>query len=156
MAGQTFHLTREHDGLTLAAALRRFLPDRSWSQVRKLIAGRRVQVNGNLCLDEERQVKSGDVVSIIPSVAGGAPTSTDDRTGTDRSAPDRGVRVQADDLPQLTNDEIKRVLDLAAVAAHGSERIAAPVACWVGGRAGATLEELEAAADRVEAGRAPE
>jgi hypothetical protein len=55
-----------------------------------------------------------------------------------------------------TNDEIKRVLDLAAVAAHGSERIAAPVACWVGGRAGATLEELEAAADRVEAGRAPE
>jgi hypothetical protein len=55
-----------------------------------------------------------------------------------------------------TNDEIKRVLDLAAVAAHGSERIAAPVACWVGGRAGASLDELEAAAERVEAGRAPE
>lgn len=48
-----------------------------------------------------------------------------------------------------TNDEIKAVLDLAAVAAHSSERIAAPVACWVGGRAGASLEELQVAAERV-------
>jgi hypothetical protein len=46
-------------------------------------------------------------------------------------------------------DEFKAVLDLAAVAAHSSERIAAPVACWVGGRAGASLEELQAAAERV-------
>jgi hypothetical protein len=52
-----------------------------------------------------------------------------------------------------TNDEIKRVLDLAAVAAHGSERIAAPVACWVGGRAGASLDDLQAAAERVEAAK---
>ena len=48
-----------------------------------------------------------------------------------------------------TADEFKAVLDLAAVAAHSSERIAAPVACWVGGRAGASLEELQAAAERV-------
>ena len=48
-----------------------------------------------------------------------------------------------------TNDEIKAILDLAAVAAHSSERIAAPVACWVGGRAGASLEELQAAAERI-------
>ena len=41
------------------------------------------------------------------------------------------------------------MLDLAAVAAHSSERIAAPVACWIGGRAGASLEELQAAADRI-------
>ena len=48
-----------------------------------------------------------------------------------------------------TDDELKAILDLAAVAAHSSERIAAPVACWVGGRAGASLAELQAAADRV-------
>ena len=48
-----------------------------------------------------------------------------------------------------TNDEINQVLDIAAVAAHSSERIAAPVACWVGGRAGASLDEFQAAADRV-------
>ena len=52
-----------------------------------------------------------------------------------------------------TSDEIKRLLDLAAVAAHGSERIAAPIACWVGGRTGASLDDLEAAAERVEAAK---
>jgi hypothetical protein len=46
-------------------------------------------------------------------------------------------------------DEIKQILDLAAVAAHASERIAAPVACWIGGRVGASLEELQAAAERI-------
>jgi hypothetical protein len=48
-----------------------------------------------------------------------------------------------------TNDEMKKLLDLAAVAAHSSERIAAPIACWVGGTTGATIEELQAAAERV-------
>ena len=35
-----------------------------------------------------------------------------------------------------TNDEMKRILDLAGVAAHSSERVAAPVACWVAAKAG--------------------
>jgi hypothetical protein len=40
-----------------------------------------------------------------------------------------------------TTDELKAVLDLAAEAAHASERIAAPVACWLSARAGRSLEE---------------
>ncbi len=32
--------------------------------------------------------------------------------------------------------EFDSILELAAVAAHGSERVAAPVACWLAGRAG--------------------
>ena len=48
-----------------------------------------------------------------------------------------------------TADEFKAILDLAAVAAHSSERIAAPVACWVGGAAGASLADLQAAAERI-------
>jgi Domain of unknown function (DUF6457) len=40
-----------------------------------------------------------------------------------------------------TKDELKTVLDLAGVAAHSSERIAAPVACWLAARAGVELEE---------------
>ena len=40
---------------------------------------------------EQTPVAAGDTVSIIPSVAGGAPTTTD-----------------TDVLPELTNDEIKR------------------------------------------------
>lgn len=48
-----------------------------------------------------------------------------------------------------TGDEIKQLLDLAAVAAHSSERIAAPIACWLGGTTGASIEELQAAAARI-------
>jgi hypothetical protein len=48
------------------------------------------------------------------------------------------------------NDEqVEAILDLAAVAAHASERIAAPVACWLGAQAGASLADLKAAAERV-------
>lgn len=53
-----------------------------------------------------------------------------------------------------SEEEIKQILDLAAVAAHSSERIAAPVACWVGGRAGASLAELQAAAQGIDRGSA--
>jgi hypothetical protein len=40
-----------------------------------------------------------------------------------------------------TKDELKAVLDLAGEAAHASERIAAPVACWLAARAGVELDE---------------
>ena len=45
------------------------------------------------------------------------------------------------DTPAPTTDELKAILDLAAVAAHASERIAAPVACWLSAKAGRSLEE---------------
>lgn len=35
-----------------------------------------------------------------------------------------------------TAEELEALLELAAVAAHASERVAAPVACWLAGRAG--------------------
>jgi uncharacterized protein DUF6457 len=38
--------------------------------------------------------------------------------------------------------EFDQVLALAAEAAHASERTAAPVACWIAGRAGRPLTEL--------------
>jgi 23S rRNA pseudouridine1911/1915/1917 synthase len=60
-------LSAEHHGLTLAAALKRLLGDQPWSQSRRLIASRRVQVNGNLCLDEQRKVAAGDVVKLFES-----------------------------------------------------------------------------------------
>jgi hypothetical protein len=45
-----------------------------------------------------------------------------------------------------TQDEFKLILDLAAEAAHASERVAAPAACWVSARAGRSLEESLAVA----------
>jgi hypothetical protein len=39
-------------------------------------------------------------------------------------------------VPPPTAEELETLLDLAAVAAHSSERIAAPLACWLTARAG--------------------
>jgi hypothetical protein len=39
-------------------------------------------------------------------------------------------------LPVPTDTDIEQLLDLAAVAAHASERTAAPVSCWLAARAG--------------------
>jgi uncharacterized protein DUF6457 len=39
-----------------------------------------------------------------------------------------------------TTEEFKRLLDLAGEAAHSSERVAAPVACWVAAKAGVAPE----------------
>ena len=41
------------------------------------------------------------------------------------------------------------LLDLAATAAHSSERIAAPIACYLAGRDGRSLEELREIADGI-------
>lgn len=59
-----YHLAAEHDGLTLAQALKRLIAGQSWTQVKRLIAGRHVQVSGNLVLDEGRRVRVGDVIKV--------------------------------------------------------------------------------------------
>jgi hypothetical protein len=41
------------------------------------------------------------------------------------------------------------ILDLAGEAAHSSERVAAPVACWVAARAGVGLDEALTAARQI-------
>jgi hypothetical protein len=48
-----------------------------------------------------------------------------------------------------TAAELKGILDLAAEAAHASERIAAPAACWLSAKAGRSLEESLAAAQGI-------
>jgi hypothetical protein len=40
-----------------------------------------------------------------------------------------------------TPDELDAILALAGVAAHSSERKAAPVACWLVARSGVALDE---------------
>ncbi|MFH2000466.1 MAG: RluA family pseudouridine synthase [Planctomycetota bacterium] len=63
-AFHNYHLTTEDSGLTLAAVLRRMRSNDSWSQVRRLIHNRHVQVNGNLCVDDGRKLKTGDVLKV--------------------------------------------------------------------------------------------
>jgi len=48
-------------------------------------------------------------------------------------------------------EQIGALLDLAGVAAHGSERTAAPLACWIAGHSELSIAELHAAAERISA-----
>jgi 23S rRNA pseudouridine1911/1915/1917 synthase len=65
MAAETFTITAEQVGQTLAAVLRQALPGRSWSEVRRLVAVRQVRIGGELCLDAARRLKEGDVVEVL-------------------------------------------------------------------------------------------
>ncbi|MFN0195709.1 MAG: RluA family pseudouridine synthase [Planctomycetaceae bacterium] len=64
--GDVFHATDEQRDKTLLSALRIWLPDQSWSTLKKLIQNRRVQVHGNLCVDAGRRLKTGDVLKVLP------------------------------------------------------------------------------------------
>jgi Domain of unknown function (DUF6457) len=48
-----------------------------------------------------------------------------------------------------STEEFRALLDLAGEAAHSSERVAAPVACWVAARAGVDPEQALSAAREV-------
>ena len=51
-----------------------------------------------------------------------------------------------------TQDEMDEILHLAATAAHASERIAAPIACWLAGSSGKSLRETREAAEALPGG----
>ena len=59
-----FNVTADLANQTLAALLRNWLPGQTWSQVRKLVSGRRVKINGELWLDDARRLKEGDAVAV--------------------------------------------------------------------------------------------
>jgi adenylyltransferase/sulfurtransferase len=95
---------------------------------------------------EQTPVAANDTVSIIPSVAGGAPTTTTD------ADPNVGrVRLQPDrDLPTLTNDEVKRYsrhLIMPEVGVDGQRKLkAAKVLCIGAGGLGSPVAMYLAAA----------
>jgi len=48
-----------------------------------------------------------------------------------------------------TEEEVRQLLALAGVAAHASERTAAPISCWIAARAGLGAAEAQALAVRL-------
>jgi 23S rRNA pseudouridine1911/1915/1917 synthase len=52
-------------GMTVAALLRSLLPSHTWTQVRRLVATRRVRVGGDLCLDPARRLKEGETLEFL-------------------------------------------------------------------------------------------
>jgi Domain of unknown function (DUF6457) len=61
------------------------------------------------------------------------------------------IRAYAERLgvPAPTPEEFATLLDLAGEAAHSSERVAAPVACWVAARAGVAPHQALATAREI-------
>jgi hypothetical protein len=53
-----------------------------------------------------------------------------------------------------TEEEVSEILALAGVAAHSSERTAAPVSCWLAARAGVELSDARAVAEGLAEGLA--
>jgi hypothetical protein len=63
--------------------------------------------------------------------------------------------AEAVGMPAPTATETAAILQLASVAAHASERRAAPIACWLAAAAGVSLDEALALAEAVPAGEDP-
>lgn len=64
-----YHVNEGQAGVTLAAALKDIFQLQSsthvsWTQVKRSIVGRHIDVNGNLCLDESRRLRNGDVIRV--------------------------------------------------------------------------------------------
>ncbi|MGA2528162.1 MAG: DUF6457 domain-containing protein [Acidimicrobiales bacterium] len=52
-------------------------------------------------------------------------------------------------LAPITDDDVETLLSLAGIAAHASERTAAPVSCYLAARAGVPLADAVAIARRL-------
>jgi len=83
---------------------------------------------------EQTAVKPDDTVSIIPSVAGGAPTAADDSSAT--QVVSGSSRTRSDrELPDLTNEEIKRYsrhLIMPEVGVEGQKKLKASKVLCIG------------------------
>lgn len=65
MSNAAHKVSADLEGETLAAGLRRLGGNLSWSVVKKLIAGRKVLVNGALATNDARRLKTGDELTVL-------------------------------------------------------------------------------------------
>lgn len=76
---QVVHVRESNAGQLLVALLRRLQPDAPASAATQLLRNRRVQIDGNLCEDGQRRLKTGEVVKILPHAIAAPPTADDIR-----------------------------------------------------------------------------
>ncbi|HYE19153.1 MAG TPA: RluA family pseudouridine synthase [Tepidisphaeraceae bacterium] len=74
---RTYPIPPNWQGLRLETALKRLAKDLSWSQVRALISGRFVRVNGVLAIDADRGVGAGDVIEVTGEAQAAPPGDVD-------------------------------------------------------------------------------
>ncbi|MFN0052378.1 MAG: RluA family pseudouridine synthase [Planctomycetales bacterium] len=78
-APQTFRVSPDLQNQTIGTALRKWLPGKSWSDIKRLLKSRQVTVSGNLCLDDGRRLKLEEVVKLLPHSAAPPPQEQDVR-----------------------------------------------------------------------------
>ncbi len=71
-----FVIATENPGKILAE-LRQHLPGKSWKDVRRLLRGRRVAINGVVCIDEGRGLTTGETVRVGVKPLPAPPTDED-------------------------------------------------------------------------------
>src|SRR5262245_27260232 len=76
---RVFHVSAAEEELTLIEALRLWLPEPLAADARRLVSQRRVQIDGNLCLDQKRCLKEREVVKVLPHSVVAPPTAADIR-----------------------------------------------------------------------------
>jgi 23S rRNA pseudouridine1911/1915/1917 synthase len=102
---RVYHIRDVLDGSTLGQALKQLLRDQSWGDVKKLIANRHIQIHGNLCVDDARRLKTGDVVKVFDHPL--------------------GKQADADDIKVIFRDEHLVIVDKPAgvtTLRHADER----------------------------------
>jgi len=62
---RTFEIGPDLEGETLAAALRALVPNLSWTQAKKLILDRQIEINGVITLNDARRLAAGESISIL-------------------------------------------------------------------------------------------
>ena len=75
MSRQIFHVPETLTGRTLVAALRAWQTELSWGGSKGLLSSRRVSVNGAICVDHGRRIKTGDVVHLFDTPRTPQPTA---------------------------------------------------------------------------------
>ena len=76
---KVFHVSVAEAGATLFDALRRWHSDQSGADTRQLVSQRRIQIDGNVCLDTRRRLKEREVVKVLPHPVVAPPSEKDIR-----------------------------------------------------------------------------
>ena len=76
---QVFHVSDTEAGQSLLVLLRRWQQSIAPTAAAQMLRNRQVQVDGNLCEDHQRRMKTGEVVKVLPHTIAAPPTETDIR-----------------------------------------------------------------------------
>ncbi|TXT21893.1 MAG: 23S rRNA pseudouridine synthase [Planctomycetota bacterium] len=76
---QVFHVSEAEAGQSLLVLLRRWQQENAPTAAASLLRNRQVQIDGNLCEDPQRRMKSGEVVKVLPHTIAAPPTEADIR-----------------------------------------------------------------------------